>query len=394
MKDDDLARNYHRSGSRSRSSRIRKARRKGLWIFFATMVVVVAAVGAGLSLLADSESASVVAARTAAADAGRKPIERTAALAPLNLPADDAPHGSAMEWWYYNGILDAAAGQRYAFHIAVFVANGLVKHTVMHAALIDLQTGKRYASQTRTGGIPIASSASGFDFRQDGWQVAASGPAHLLRVAFEGASLALDLKDAQPPVAHRAADSATPGLLDFGSSGISYYYSRPRIAAQGEISVGGKTQAVSGAVWFDHQWGEFDVLTLGWNWFALHLADGSDLMLYQLFDMDGRKVMTAGTVSNAKGSAPLKAGEVELIPGGTWTSPKTGITYVVEWGVKTPAGLLNVKPYFPDGEFDSSRTTANIYWEGPVKVTGSSGGEGFLELSGYDRVKAKPAVRN
>ena len=72
MKDDDLARNYHRSGSRSRSSRIRKARRKGLWIFFATMVVLVAAVGAGLALLADSESASVAPARGAAADAGER----------------------------------------------------------------------------------------------------------------------------------------------------------------------------------------------------------------------------------------------------------------------------------------------------------------------------------
>jgi hypothetical protein len=50
------------------------------------------------------------------------PAERTAALPPLDLPADDAAHGSGMEWWYYNGILDAANGERYAFHVAVFVA--------------------------------------------------------------------------------------------------------------------------------------------------------------------------------------------------------------------------------------------------------------------------------
>ena len=265
-------------------------------------------------------------------------MERTAALPPLNLPADDAPHGSAMEWWYYSGILDAEAGQRYAFHMVVFVANGLIKHTVMHVALTDLQTGKRYASQTRTGGIPATSVANGFDFRQERWQVAASPSSHVLRATFDGASIAFDLGDSGPTVAHRAPGSDTPGLLDFGKSGISYYYSRPRLSAQGNIAIGGKSIQVSGDVWFDHQWGEFDVLALGWNWFALHLADGSDLMLYELFDMDGRKVMTAGTISNAKGSVPLKPGEVELVPGNTWTSPKTDITYVVEWSIKLSIG--------------------------------------------------------
>lgn len=387
MKADDHARMDH-SHSGSRSSRKRRARRRGLKVFAAAVVVVIAVVGWGLFYLSASEPAPAAAASAGSVDTGGKPVERTAALAPLNLPADDAPHGSGMEWWYYNGILDATTGNRYAFHVAVFVANGLIKHTVMHAALTDLQTGKRYASQTRTGGIPAKSVAKGFDFRQDGWRVAASGPLHVLRASFEGASIALDLNDARPVVAHRAAGSDTPGLLDFGKSGISYYYSRPRVAAQGEIAIGGKPVQVSGDVWFDHQWGDFDVLSLGWNWFALHLADGSDVMLYELFDMEGRKVMTAGTVSNASGAVALKPGDIELTPGNTWTSPKTKITYVVEWGVKLPSGALSIKPFVADSEFDSSGTTANIYWEGPVKVTGSSSGEGFVELSGYDRLDA------
>jgi predicted secreted hydrolase len=109
-------------------------------------------------------------------------------------------------------------------------------------------------------------------------------------------------------------------------------------------------------------------------------------MLYALFDMDGRKVMTAGTVSDGSGSVPLKAGDFELTPGGTWTSPRTQISYVVEWDLKLPSGVYHVKPYIADAEFDASTTTANVYWEGPVKVTGGAGGEGFMELSGYDRV--------
>ncbi|VWX62837.1 Predicted secreted hydrolase [Burkholderiales bacterium 8X] len=316
--------------------------------------------------------------------------ERTAALPPLKLPADDAPHGSGMEWWYYNGILSAQGGQRYAFHVAVFVANGLIKHTVMHMALTDLQTGRRYSSQSRTGGVPALNVANGFDFRQDGWQVSAVDASHVLKAAFDGASFSMDLKDARTPVAHRAHGSQTPGLLDFGTSGISYYYSRPRMSATGQVAIAGRTQQVSGEVWFDHQWGDFDVLSLGWNWFALHLDDGSDLMLYQLFDMQGRSVLTAGTRSDPSGSTPLKPEDIVFTPVKRWASPATQVSYIVEWDIRLPSGELRVKPWIANGEFNAATTTANIYWEGPVKVSGSATGEGFMELSGYERLKALP----
>lgn len=67
--------------------------------------------------------------------------------------------------------------------------------------------------------------------------------------------------------------------------------------------------------------------------------------------------------------------------------------YPTEWRLKLPSGVLQIKPFQPDSEFDSSATTANIYWEGPVKVSGVLTGEGFLELSGYDRLGAKQAPR-
>ena len=389
---DDYARKYRnysrfRSRSRSRSRRRRSWRR-----FLAPVLLVLAVIGVGLLYdWASSTPPASVAAASGPTDAGGDAVERTAALPPLNLPADDAAHGSTMEWWYYNGILGTTTGKRYAFHVAVFVANGLIKHTVMHAALTDLQTGQRHLGQTRTGGVPARGVSDGLDLRQGGWRVGVSGASHVVRASLEGASIALDMSDVHPPVLHRAAGSRTPGLLDFGKSGISYYYSRPRIAAQGEISIAGKPVQVSGDVWFDHQWGEFDVLTLGWNWFALHLADGSDLMLYQLFDAAGSKVMTAGTLSGARGSVALKPEDIELTPVGKWTSPGTKIEYPVDWRIRLPSGVLEVKPFFPDGEFDAGRTTANVYWEGPVKVTGSTTGEGFLELSGYERLNANRA---
>ena len=387
---DDFSPRSGRAYSRSYREEQQRRRAARRYLLLGIGVLVVAAAALFMAWMPDALPGRP--AVVAAVDDGG-PAERTAALPPLNLPADDAAHGSGMEWWYYNGILDAANGERYAFHVAVFVATGLVKHTAMHAAVTDLQTGKRYASQTRTGGVPAQAIANGFDFSQGRWRVAAAGPSHTLRTASDDMAISLDLKDAGPVVAHRTAGSKTPGLLDFGKAGISYYYSRPRIAAKGDLVVGGKTVSVSGPVWFDHQWGEFDASALGWNWFALHLANGSDVMVYQLFDAEGRKVMTAGTVSDAKGAVPLKGEDIELTPGASWTSPVTRIPYVVEWRLRLPSGFYYVKAFYPDGEFDSRQTTANVYWEGPVRVSGSAEGQGFLEMSGYDRLANLAAGR-
>lgn len=374
-----------------------RRRRKSKIKYLAPLLVLAAVAVAGFYFLDWAEQHETQAAPVASAPptgAAQPQAERTAALPPLNLPADDAAHGSGMEWWYYSGILDAQpGGGRYAFHMAVFVANSLVKHTVMHVALTDLQTGRRHLQQSRTGGMPAKLPKDGFDFQQEGWRVAGSGPAHSIKANFDGIELTLQLQGDQPVVAHRAAGSQTPGLLDFGESGISYYYSRPRMAAQGELHVGKKgAQQVRGDVWFDHQWGEFDVTRLGWTWLALHLADGSDVMVYQLFGRDGRGIVTTGTLTQGGNSRPLAPGEVELTPQRRWTSPRSKIDYAVDWTLRLPSGEHRVQPFFDDSEFDASASSANIYWEGPVKVSGSARGEGFMELSGYERLKTAPVA--
>ena len=45
---------------------------------------------------------------------------------------------------------------------------------------------------------------------------------------------------------------------------------------------------VTGEAWMDHQWGDFATYQEGgWDWFAVQLDDGTDVMLYLIRDADG-----------------------------------------------------------------------------------------------------------
>ena len=70
---------------------------------------------------------------------------------------------------------------------------------------------------------------------------------------------------------------------------------------------------------------------------------------------------------------PIEGAAIALRPG-RGTPP-------VSWSVDLPGeGLeLTVQAVNPD----SAMTTSVPYWEGPVRVGGSVGGRGYLEMTGY-----------
>ena len=247
----------------------------------------------------------------------------------VKLPADDAPHDSTTEWWYYNGHLHTDSGQRYAYHVAVFLRRELTDHTIFHVSLVDQQTGKHYAGQARTAGIPSLPKQDGFDFSYAGWHVAGSGPRHTLNIVAKDFTLALDLADVTPPTLHQAPGSGGPGLLDFGAAGKSYYYSRMRIPSQGTVTVEGVSNRVTGQSWFDHQWGDFQSTDMGWNWFAIQLDDGANIMLYQVFDPKGKSILQAGTYSRDGDTIALGKGDYALKTLGSWTSPDSKVA--IRW---------------------------------------------------------------
>ncbi len=60
---------------------------------------------------------------------------------------------------------------------------------------------------------------------------------------------------------------------------------------------------MTGSAWFDHQWGDFIAVGGGgWDWFAVNLADGTDLTLSLVRAADGSYPLVYGTLVDAVGT--------------------------------------------------------------------------------------------
>jgi predicted secreted hydrolase len=346
---------------------------------------------------------------------------------PIALPRDDGPHDRLTEWWYYTGHLRTADGERFGFEYVVFRAERGVFPTswAAHLALTD-ETGDRFGYAQRMEVGPQVDRSprdgtgepTGFDLSIAGidpsrpatagrppWTMLGSdGSDHLSAItaadeanlagAPGGLGLDLDLSAAKPPALHDR-----DGWIDFGAGGGSYYYSRTAMTATGSVTIDGRAVPVAGEAWFDHQWGDFiSVGGGGWDWFAVNLADGTDLTLSLVRDADGTYPLVYGTLVNAAGRVQhLPAEAFTVTVDARWRSPATGADYPAGWTIEIPSEALKITlvPTVAAQELDTRATTGVIYWEGSQRVRATRGridlgGEAYVELTGYAPTPATP----
>lgn len=298
----------------------------------------------------------------------------------IKLPEDDAPHQTQVEWWYYNGLLISESGKQFSFHDTVFLVNSMQNHVVSHISVNDHQTGKHFTDQYRAAGYSAISTEKRFEFKHNGWLMSGSDGRDRLKVTSKDFAFNFELSSTQPTVLH-----GNNGIISLGSFGSSYYYSRTRMAITGTVRIGTSTQNVKGVGWYDHQWGDFSVGQLAWDWFSLQLDKNIDVMVYQLRDKSGQPVLYTASVTQNGTTEVLQNREFTLTPGEKWRSPRSGIEYPLKWVIDIPKKKIKitVRSIIDDSEFDAQLTTYNNYWEGPVTIQGTHSGHGFMELSGY-----------
>jgi predicted secreted hydrolase len=252
-----------------------------------------------------------------------------------------------------------------------------------HFALTDV-AGNRFLARSRLtrGALELAGAAARpFRVWVEDWSAEGAG-AMRLRAREGDVAIDLTLASRKPPVLHGDRGLSRKG----GEPGnASYYYSLTRLDTRGEIRLDGDRFEVSGTSWMDREWSTsaLDAGQVGWDWFALHLDDGRELMLYRLRRADGSAdPYSAGTLVGGDGtSTHLDAGAAVVEVLDWWPSARDATRYPSRWRITVrDHGLrLEVSPRVANQEW----TAPVRYWEGTVAVSGTAPGQGYVELVGY-----------
>jgi predicted secreted hydrolase len=354
---------------------------------------------------ADDASTRGASATRFLGDPATEGFVRAAGPREFRFPEDHGEHPEfRTEWWYFTGNLRDAGSRRYGFELTFFriglaaeaapreSAWGANQMWMAHFAVTDT-AGRRFVATQRLARAALGlggARTTPFRVWVKDWSVEGAleeGRTDLHLRARDGATaLDLRLEATRAPILQgdRGLDAKGPE-----PGNASYYYSMPRLAANGELTVDGASTEVTGAVWMDREWSTSALSEgiVGWDWFALRLADGRDLMFYRLRrDDGGASEFSGGSLVDSDGvtTRRLAAGDVETTVLGWWTSPETTVRYPIRWRLRVPsAGLdLVIEPYIPNQELKLSVR----YWEGAVRAAPASGGpegEGYLELAGY-----------
>ena len=303
----------------------------------------------------------------------------------LEFPRDHGPHDAfRIEWWYLTANLRGADGRDYGAQWTLFRsalspegadAGWSSPQVWMAHAALTTPDAHHVAERLGRGGIGQAGvTARPFAAWIDDWVMqaeAGSDGIDRLSVTARGADFSYALAAvAEGPIVAQGDG----GYSVKGPSGqASHYYSQPFYRVTGRLELPDGPVEVSGRAWLDREWSSqpLDADQSGWDWFAFHLDDGRKLMVARV---RGRQPFLFGSLIAADGSVESLGGDDIAFRPGRGTPP-------VSWSVSLPgAGLdLTVKAINPD----SVMTTTVPYWEGPVRVSGTVSGRGYLEMTGY-----------
>lgn len=308
----------------------------------------------------------------------------------LAFPRDHGPHPDfRIEWWYLTANLTAADGPEFGIQFTLFrsalapgEAPGWRSPQIWmgHAGLTG-ETAHYAAERLARGGIGQAGVRSDpFAAWIDHWRMRGTPGAGLdqLDLAVQAATFGyqLTLDATGPLVLHGRAGYS----VKTHDGQASHYYSQPRYRARGVLDLPQGRVAVTGRAWLDREWSSqpLDPDQDGWDWFALNFDSGAQLMGYRM--RGARGIVTAGTWIGADGRAePLARGAFRADP--LETARVAGRDIPVRWRVRLPHKRLDAEIAALNPQ--SWMNTRFPYWEGPVRISGSHRGRGYLEMTGY-----------
>jgi predicted secreted hydrolase len=318
------------------------------------------------------------------------------------LPHEEAVHPkNSLEWWYLTGHLrDQATGEEFGIEYVFFHFNlkdGKDDYQMVNVAITDPK-GQKFNYDYKLGKLPrLLTDSLPVRLRdhKDGqvWKFDGQEGKYQLQAALTGknnAGYALDLSTTptKPVLLHGGT-----GYENYGGGVTAGYYSYPRLATTGTLTVAGKTHQVTGDLWYDRQWNCTSIVSkgVGWDWLSIQLDEQpkaevpqrTELMLNTLRNSETNQSLNNGSFFSATNeNVHLSGNDFQLTPLTYWTSPASKKKYPAKWRVQVPAqGYdLTVEPLVPNQELALRffHAFTMYYWEGMCRVTGTHNGQPII----------------
>ncbi len=349
----------------------------------------------------------------------------------MSFPQDHGTHDQFdIEWWYLTANLQDEAGDPYGLQWTLFrfknprprssqtegsnpsssLKNSPVtlnESTVSldkkwhndqiymaHASIHSLDT-HWFSEKFARGGVGNAGlTALPLNLFIDDWQwLNSDGDTGLFP-----STLTFSATDTSKPNAEASATftlNQTGPLVQHGDNGFSvksnsghasHYYSAPFISIEGELTQAIDTVTAApiklkGQAWFDKEWTSqlLDTGTQGWDWLSLHLDDGNKIMAFRMRLKNQDDHVTGSYITSTGEQITLQPGDLTLQP--VSVKKVDGRQLPLIWKLIIPSKKIDLTiSTLKDKQWNNA---AVPYYEGMVKIEGSHGGVGFLELTGY-----------
>ena len=309
----------------------------------------------------------------------------------FEFPADHGAHPDyRIEWWYLTANLTGPDGTDYGVQWTLFRSALAPERRqgwdspqlwLGHAAVTtpDAHYPMERFARDGTGQADVA--AAPFAAWIDDWEMRA-------RPGSTGID-ALDLTATGPQAGYALKLTADGPLVFHGDAGYSvksaggqasHYYSQPFYTVTGTLALPGGPVEVTGSAWLDREWSSqpLEGDQTGWDWISLHLDDGNRLMAARV--RDGTGAFLFGTwITPDGGAEALDGGMLTMTP--LESHEVAERTLPIRWRVELPAKGVDVEV---DAVNPGAWMALSVpYWEGPMRITGSHGGRGYLEMTGY-----------
>jgi len=303
----------------------------------------------------------------------------------FDFPIDHGPHNDyRIEWWYLTANMEGPDGAPYGlqwtlFRSALAPEDGdgwTAPQLWMGHAAVTTEDAHYVSERLARGGIGQASViADPFDAWIDDWSL--TGDWDTLQMTASGADFAYDVTlTAEGPLVFHGIDGYS---VKSAAGQASYYYSQPFFEIAGTLSLPEGDIVVTGNAWLDREWSSQPLADnqTGWDWFSLSFDDGNKLMGFRLQQTDGNNFTSATWITPDGVTTPYSDGALTATP-----LALNDNDVPVRWQVTLPDKGVDVTVAAIND--NAWMATSVPYWEGPVTVTGSHGGIGYLEMTGYE----------